>query len=81
MPRQRARDKALETRRPCRQRGTCQPRGAEGRENAGAGPGDPRERRMLSKRCQRDGDVRMACRRDRLQIIPAITLGKDVYFR
>ena len=47
-------------------------------------PPDPvirAERRALRQRCQRRSDLGKACRRYGLQVVPAITLGKDVHFR
>ncbi len=52
--------------------------------HANTQPPDPVIRAVgdrCAEHCERRGDVRKSCNGDRLQVIPAITLGKDVHFR
>ena len=55
--------------------------GRESREHAGARPGHARLRRRACERDERLRDFRKSRDRDALQVVAAITLGKDVYFR
>ena len=55
--------------------------GGEGREHAAARTRHPREPRALAQAPECDRNVRKSRSRGRLQIIAAITLGKDIHFR
>ena len=82
MPRERPRDEARRIRggraasaaRACSDGERC--------EHAGARTGHPRVRRSAcASACSATAMSGMPGRRDRLQIVPTITLGKDVHFR
>ena len=81
MPRERPCDKTLHRRGPRLNCGASLGFGDKGREYAPARTRHSREPRTLAQIPERDGNVRKSRDRNGLQVIPTITLGKDVYFR